>query len=178
MRRSYWLILAALVGVTGTAAGQGRAEFALGGGLTEPMGDFGDAAKVGWHALGTITWFPSRDVFGLQATAFYGQNKFDPGGGKFQMFGALGEVRLNLRTEGAFRPYVMAGPGFMDVETKPTGGSSSTDTKFALSGGIGFGYMGAGKVGFFVQARYVNVFYSGPDLTFSPVSAGLLISLH
>jgi hypothetical protein len=177
MRRTLNLVLAALVGIAGPAAGQGRAELALGGGITQPTGDFGDATKVGWHALGTITWFPSADAFGVQATGFYGQNKFDPGGGKFRLFGGMGELRLDLRTEGSFRPYAMLGVGFMDVEAMPTGGNSSTDTKVSFDGGVGLGYVGAGKIGFFVQARYVNVFFDGPDLSFIPITAGLRVSL-
>lgn len=177
MRRPFILMLALLGGAAGTPAAQQRAELSLGGGITVPSGDFGNAAKTGWHGLGTITWFPAGDPLGVQATAFFGQNKFEGGGGKFQMFGALLEGRLDLRTESAFRPYVMAGGGVTDVEAKPTGGTSVTRTKVAIDGGVGFGYVGTSKVGFFVQARYVNVFDSGPDLTFIPVTAGIRIAL-
>ncbi|MFN8654383.1 MAG: outer membrane beta-barrel protein [Gemmatimonadales bacterium] len=177
MRRHLILTLALLGAAAGTLAAQQRAELSLGGGITVPTGDFGNAAKTGWHALGTITWFPAGDPFGVQATALFAQNKFEGGGGKFQMFAALLEGRLDLRTEGAFRPYVMAGGGVTDVEAKPTSGSSTTRTKIAIDGGVGVAYVGTSKVGFFVQARYVNVFDSGPDLAFAPVTAGIRIAL-
>ena len=177
MRRVATLVLAALAAISSPAAAQGRVEIHLGGGVTEPTGDFGKAAKLGWHGLGSIAWFPGKEVFAIQATGFYGQNKFDPSGGKFKLAGGLAELRLDLRSEAAFRPYFMLGGGLVNSKASPDGGGGTSNTKGALAGGVGLGYVGATNVGFFVEFRYVNVFYSGSDQTFIPLSAGLRIAL-
>jgi opacity protein-like surface antigen len=178
MKRILSLTSAALLLLAASATAQSKAEIGIGGGITQPTGDFGDVAKLGWHGLATITVFPGSQPFALQGSAFYGQNKFDTGGGKTKLFGALGEFKLDLRTGASFTPYVVAGGGLVNVKTSVPGGTSSSDNKGALDAGVGAGYTGASKVGFFVEARYVNVFDSGPDLTFIPVTAGLRVSIH
>jgi opacity protein-like surface antigen len=177
MKRIMALAGAALLLTVASAAAQTKAEISFGGGITMPTGDFGDVAKLGWHGLTTITVFPGTQPLALQGSGFYGQNKFDTGSGKTKLFGALAELRLDLRTEAAFRPYVAFGGGLMNAKTSGTGGGTTSDTKAALDLGVGVGYIGASTVGFFVEARYVNVFDSGPDLTFIPVTAGLRIAI-
>jgi len=173
MKRILSFTIAALLLVVASAAGQAKAELSFGGGITQPTGTFGDASKTGWHGLASIAAFPGDHPIGLQGTVFYGQNNFQTGSGKTKLFGGLGELKLEMRTDAAFKPYAVVGGGL--VNAKATGGSGST--KGALDVGIGVGYIGASKVGFFVEGRYVNVFDSGPDLQFIPISAGLRIAL-
>jgi hypothetical protein len=177
MKRIMVLASTALFLMATSATAQSKAEISLGGGITQPTGDFGDLAKLGWHGLATITVFPGTQPFGLQGSGFYGQNKFETGGGKTKLFGALAEVRIDLRTGAAFKPYVTFGGGLVNAKTSVTGGGSASDTKGALDGAVGIGYVGASKVGFFFEVRYVNVFDSGPDLTFIPVTAGIRVSI-
>lgn len=174
MKRIITLLLAALLLMAASAAAQTRAYISFGGGITQPTGDFGDAAKLGWHGLGTITVFPGTEPFGLQGSLFYGENKFEIGGGKAKMFGGLAELRLDLRTGAQFTPYVAVGGGLLNV--KASGGDS--DNKGALDGGIGVSYIGASNFGAFLEARYVNVFDSGPDLTFFPLTFGLRVAIR
>jgi opacity protein-like surface antigen len=177
MKRIFSLAIATLLLMAASVAAQSKAELSFGGGITQPTGDFGNVAKTGWHGLATITAFPAGQTVGLQGSVLYGQNKFETGGGKTKLFGALAELRLDLRTGAAFTPYVAVGGGLMNVKATAAGGGSSSDNKGALDGGVGVGYLGASSVGFFVEARYVNVFESGADLTFIPVTAGLRIAL-
>lgn len=182
MRRLILLVIAALIGASVSASAQSL-ELSLGGGATQPSGDFGDAAKLGWHVLGTISVFPSDATYAIQGTGFYGQNKFDgTGGDTFKLYGGLLEFRLDLRSGAAFRPYFMAGGGLTHVSggaasSAPPPAISFGDTKGTFSGGIGVAYEGKSGVGFFAQARYVNVFFSGPDLSFIPLSAGIRVGL-
>lgn len=179
MRRLISLVMAGLLGITASANAQSL-EVSLGGGATQPSGDFGNAAKLGWHVLGTISVFPSEATYAIQGTGFYGQNKFDgTGGDTFKLYGGLLEFRLDLRSGAAFRPYFMAGGGLIHVSGGASGplAVSYGDTKGAFSGGIGVAYEGKSKVGFFAQARYVNVFFGGPDLSFIPLSAGIRVGL-
>ncbi len=177
MKRHLTLACVALALMATSTAAQTRAHLSFGGGITQPSGDFGDVAKLGWHGLASIGVFPGWEPFGFQGVAFYGENKFEVGGGKAKLFGALAELRFNLRTGAPFTPYLTAGGGLVNVKATGGGGSSS-ETNGALEGGIGVSYLGAGNVGVFVEARYVNVFDSGPDLTFVPLTAGLRIAIR
>lgn len=172
MKRIISLACAALFLTVASAAAQTKALISFGGGITQPSGDFGDVAKLGWHGLGTLTVFPGTEPFGIQGTVFYGENKFDVGGGKTKLFGGLAEIRLDLRTGAQFTPYVAVGGGLVNTKV-----GSSSDNNGALDGGLGVSYLGPSRVGAFLEVRYVNVFDSGPDLTFFPVTAGLRIRI-
>jgi hypothetical protein len=160
-----------LVLVSGARA-QSPVEIAVGGGATEPTGDFGNAAKLGWHGLATVTVFPSGGVLGIQATGFYGQNNFDPGGGKWKLAAGLAELRLNMRTTAAFKPYFTAGGGVVNYKAALSSGPTASQTKGAVDGGLGVAYSAGGDGGIFLQLRYINVFASGSDLNFIPITIG------
>jgi hypothetical protein len=169
MKKVLCLTLTALAFISTVAQSQVGVEFHLGGGITQPTGNFNDVAKLGWHGLATFAVVPSHAPFAIQASALYGENKFKAGSGKWKLFGGLGEVRLDLGTKGTSRGYFMAGGGAFNL--KATGGGSST--KAAFDGGAGFAYLPSPEYGVFIEARYVNVFVSGPDIAFIPVTLGL-----
>ena len=176
MKRLVPLILMALLVMTGTAAAQSRVELALGGGATVPTGDFGNAAKAGWHALATVAIFPGTSVLGVQATGFYGQNTFKAGGGKWKLSGGVAELRLEMRSKAAFKPFFMLGGGLVDYKAALTSGPSASNTKAALDGGVGVAYNVGANGGLFLQGRYVIVFSPGSHLTFVPFTAGFQVS--
>jgi hypothetical protein len=178
MKRLILCTAFALLATAGTAAAQTEIEGALGGGFTEPTGDFADAAKLGWHGLASFGVMPEGSPLGVQATGYYGQNKFEGGGGKWELLGLLGELKIALRNEGSLRPYVSAGGGLIDVKAKPDAGGSASDTKGALAFGIGGGYHLNPTASIFVEGRWVNVFFSGSDMNFIPVSAGVRFKLR
>ncbi len=177
MKRITCIALAALAFISTAAQAQAGVELHLGGGITQPTGNFNDAAKTGWHGLATIAVVPSHSPFAIQASALYGEDKFKVGGGKWKMFGGLGEIRFDLSTSGKSRGYLMAGGGLFNVKATPTGGPASSNTKGAFDGGAGFAYMAGPEVGVFIEARYVNVLLNGPDIAFIPVTFGFRLAL-
>jgi len=156
------------------AAAQTRASFMLGGGLTVPLGDFGDAAKLGWHGLGGVEFgFPTLPV-GIRVDGIYGQHKFENNpftDGKFKLFGANADVVWHSKTPGV-QFYVLGGPGIYNVKADPDVGSGTDETKFALNGGAGIRF-GTSMARFFAEGRYVNVFTSGSDAHFIPLTVGV-----
>ncbi len=173
MKRAACVLFAAMAFISTAAQGQVGVEFHLGGGITQPTGNFGDAAKLGWHGLATIALIPSHAPFAIQATGMYGENKFKVGSGKWKLSGALAEVRLDLGTSGKSRGYVMAGGGVFSVKAAGIGKS-----KAAFDAGAGFAYMASPKAGVFVEGRYVNVFESGSDIGFIPITVGVRIAIQ
>ena len=173
MKRTFLIAIAALACLTSALSAQAKIQVDLGGGITEPVGRFGDVAKLGWHGLATFAVVPAGSPIAIQATGYYGENKFDPSGGTFQLLGGLGEIRFDLKATEGFGGFALAGFGLMDVKARPTGGGTASDTKTAFDVGAGLRYLVSGKVGLFAAARYVNVFTAGEDLKFVPVSVGL-----
>ena len=63
--------------------------------------------------------------------------------------------------------------GVYNIKAKPTTGSSTSETKFGINVGAGFDFDIQDKVGIFVEGRFHNVFISGSDAKFIPISAGV-----
>jgi hypothetical protein len=171
MKRSVTAALALGIALT-LGAGKAQAQsvnFGVGGGLTIPLGDFGDAVKTGWHGLGMIGYQLSSGL-GLRGDFYYGQNNADAGSGKAKLAGGLGNVTYSFPGKSAITPYVIGGVGAFNAKFTP-GGSSETKFAFGLGGGIKF------KAGsdshFFVEGRYVSVNTDVSNTNFIPITAGI-----
>jgi hypothetical protein len=177
-------VFAALTGVTLLCAPALRAqgaEFALGGGVGIPLGDFDDATKIGWHGLAAVSFVPNEWPVGIQIDGQYQQYKLDGSESlKDRFIMGTGNVVFKFKTseESTFRPYLIGGGGVYNFKTTGTddlGGVIDTDnstTKFGLNAGAGFDFK-AGSVGLFIEGRFHNVFTEGSDLNFIPITLGI-----
>jgi hypothetical protein len=155
------------------------AEFALGGGIGFPMGTFNDAAKVGWHGLAAVSFVPNGWPVGIQIDGQYQQYKLDGFTDTKERF-LMGTGNLVFKfksSEGAaFRPYLIGGGGLYNF--KQTGSADPGQvleggtTKFGLNAGAGFDFK-AGGAGLFIEGRFHDVFSSGEDLKFIPITVGI-----
>jgi outer membrane protein with beta-barrel domain len=177
MRRVLVAVAWVLALTAGTGSAQARVEVGVGGGVTNPIGDFGNAAKVGWHGRGSVAFLPAGAPVGLRIVGYYGQNGFDGGGGDWKLAGGVGELLLRLRAAGGIKPYVALGGGVYNVKAEPSGGPSTSDTKAAMTAAAGLGYSFTASTAVFFEARWVNVFVAGSDIAFIPLSAGLQFGL-
>jgi hypothetical protein len=155
------------------------AEFALGGGIGFPQGSFNDLAGTGWHGLAAISFVPSGSPVGLQFDGQYQQYSMDgPSSLKERFLMGTGNVVFKFKTseESTFRPYLIGGAGVYNFKT--TGSSDPGDvveggtTKFGINAGVGFDFK-AGGAGLFIESRFHDVFTSGSDLKFIPVTLGI-----
>ena len=152
------------------------AEFSLGGGLDFPLGNFDDFAKMGFHGLAGVSVFPANWPVGIQVDGNYAQFKDDsPADIKNQfIFGTANLVyKFKTSEETRFQPYLIGGGGVYNF--KQTGNDAITDqsfTKFGINAGAGFDVK-AGSVGLFIEGRFHNMFTSGSDRTFIPITVGL-----
>jgi hypothetical protein len=157
------------------------AEFSLGGGLDFPLGDFDDDAKMGFHGLAGVSVFPVNWPVGIQVDGNYAQFKDDtPQDIKNQfIFGTANLVyKFKSSEETRFRPYLIGGGGVYNFKQK--GDNAPTDesfTKFGINAGAGFDIQ-AGSAGLFVEGRFHNMFASGPDRTFIPITVGVRFGGH
>jgi Outer membrane protein beta-barrel domain len=152
------------------------AEFSLGGGLDFPLGDFDDDAKMGFHGLAGVSVFPVNWPVGIQVDGNYAQFKDDtPQDIKNQfIFGTANLVyKFKSSEETRFRPYLIGGGGVYNFKQK--GDNAPTDesfTKFGINAGAGFDIQ-AGSAGLFVEGRFHNMFASGSDRSFIPITVGV-----
>jgi hypothetical protein len=155
------------------------AEFALGGGVGFPLGNFDDVAGTGWHGLAAISFVPNGSPVGIQFDGQYQQYSMNgPSSLKERFIMGTGNIVFKFKTsEGStFRPYLIGGGGVYNFKT--TGSSDPGDiiqggtTKFGINAGVGFDFK-AGGLGLFIESRYHDIFTSGEDTKFIPVTLGI-----
>jgi len=175
MKRIRLGILALALGLFATPALGAQAQptegirFGVGGGLTMPIGTYGDFDKAGWHALGVLQFPIGQAPIHGRVDAMYGQTSRDVGSGSTTLTGATGDILYHIGDRAAsVRPYILGGIGFYNVDA---GGASESKFAFGAGGGILFSI---GTMHAFLEGRYMSVQASGSSLNFLPITLGLL----
>jgi opacity protein-like surface antigen len=144
-------------------------DFGVYGGISAPMGDFGDAADAGFHVGGQVE-------FGLMAVplavrgdlAFnqFGITDFDE---SFRIIYGTVSAVYDL-VPGPARIYLLGGLGLYNLDV--TGVDVDSETEFGISIGAGAEF-GLGQLRGFAEAKFKNVFTEGDNLQFIPLSVGV-----
>jgi hypothetical protein len=155
-------------------AAQTPVQFGLGGGATIPSGSFSNGLKTGWHGLALVQFMPASSPVGFRVDGSYNQLGFDGGGGKYQIIDGTANAvyEFKVSSETKFRPYLIGGGGVYNLKNKPDVGASASDTKFGVNAGAGFNF-GSSATSFFVEGRFHNVFVTGSDVHYIPITAGV-----
>jgi hypothetical protein len=176
------LALALVLGAPAAHA-QG-AEFALGGGIGMPLGDFDDGAKLGWHGLAALSFVPEGWPVGIQFDGSYQQYSLEDGtfpgftGLKTRFIMGTGNIVFKFKTseESTFRPYLIGGPGVYNskvtADDDPGDVLGGGETDFGFNAGAGFDFK-AGGAGLFIEGRFHNVFTEGSNTQFIPITLGI-----
>jgi hypothetical protein len=180
MRRVARGVAAALIAVltsAGAARAQSGAEFSLGGGVDMPLGTFNDAFKTGFHGLAAISFTPPASPVGLQVDGTYSQYSDDtPLDIKEQLIYGTANAVWKFKTAEAsrFHPYLIGGGGVYSLKPKGNDVPSTVGsvTKFGLNVGAGFDIK-AGAAGLFAEGRFHDVFTSGENTKFIPITVGV-----
>jgi hypothetical protein len=177
MKRIHFSSLAVVLGLCAAPVLQAQSQptegirFGVGGGLTMPLGNYGDFDKAGWNLVGVLQLPISQSPIHLRFDAMYGQtsHKSGLGSGSTTLTGATADLLYHLGDRAAkVRPYVLGGLGFYNVDAF---GSSNSKLAFGLGGGILFG---VGTMHAFLEGRYMSVQTSGSSLNFLPISVGVM----
>jgi hypothetical protein len=157
-------------------------EFSVGGGLDLPLGNFDDAANTGYHGLAAVSFVPTGSPVGFQVDGDYGRFGDDtPADVNFQLIYGTANVVYKFKTSetSTFRPYLIGGGGVYSF--KPTGNDvlpgTSSETKFGINAGAGFDIK-AGSAALFLEGRFHDVFISGSDLQYLPLTVGIRFGGH
>jgi hypothetical protein len=143
--------------------------FGVGGGLTMPIGTYGDFDKAGWHVMGVLQFPIGQSPLHGRVDAMYGQTSHDVGGGNTTLTGATADLLYHLGDRASsVRPYVLGGLGFYNIDAF---GASESKFAFGAGGGILFSI---GTMHAFLEGRYMSVQTSNNSLNFLPITLGLL----
>jgi hypothetical protein len=174
---------AALMALAGAmpAMAQGGAKFSVGGGLTLPLGDFGDAANTGWHGLAAVSFVPNNFPVGIQIDGMYQRFGLDDGGffgddANFRLIQGTANAVYKFQTseETKIRPYLIGGVGLYNGKVGGDNiiGDPESETDFGINGGAGFDFA-AGSVSLFVEGRFHNIFTEGESTNLIPITVGI-----
>ena len=155
-------------------AAQTPVEFGLGAGISIPSGATSNGLKTGWHGTALVQFKPPASPVGFQVDGSYNQLGFDGGGGKYQVISGTANAvyKFSVAAQTQFRPYLIGGGGIYNVKNKPDAGISVSDTKFGINVGAGFDIK-AGGAGLFLEGRFHDVFTSGENVKFIPITLGI-----
>ena len=147
----------------------------LGGVLTLPMGDFGNAFKMGWRAGANVGYFVT-DQIQVGATGAYSQNKVDDTTGvgdvnfNIWQFGAFGKYLFKMQNP-TIAPYLKAGVSMYNGKLSATGSTGNTD--LGVNGGLGVSFVVSPTASVFVEGAYHNIFSDLSSTNYLAANAGL-----
>ena len=155
------------------AAAQARGYIGFGPGVSLPVGDFGDAAKTGWlgQVFGGITG--ASGMFGGRVDGMYVRHSLELPDASTALIGANADLVVSPGSAGSkVRPYILGGVGFFNSKTEvgSVEGEGQTNFAYNLGGGLLFK---AGRMGIFVEARYISVSTDPSSQGFIPIAIGL-----
>ena len=133
------------------------------------MGDFGDAANMGFLIGGQLTR-PLGATLKLRINADYARNGFSDlvagliGDGNWTRFGAMANVLYPFG--GEMGVYGLGGLGFYSTNTDLSGSEAFNDLAWNLGAGFGKGR-------WFAEARYQSIMADGSSLTSLPIVFGI-----
>ena len=180
-------VLAAVVlAMTPAAPAVAQIRFSLGGGVTVPVGTFGDVASTGWHGGAALGFQPADFPIGFQVDGMYHRFGFEAAGvdADWQMIqGTANAVFMfNRSEESKFHPYLIGGVGAYNVKAvgNDAEGINSDETDFGVNAGLGFDF-DLGNLAAFIEGRYNAIFGGTVDPTtlddatasFVPITIGI-----
>jgi opacity protein-like surface antigen len=194
-RTALWAGVVALVLVAPQARAAAK-EWSINfnGGVAAPMGDFKDAAKLGFMGgVGADYTVTPNMALGVDGSFISNGASDDlkaalaPATASFQMLqgGAHAKYLFPTASESSIAPYVIGGLGFYNVKDKVelSGVSASeSSTKFGGRGGLGLMYKTSPKVSIGVESAYhwVNTkdtSTGAPSTAFVSVQAGVTVGM-
>lgn len=164
-----------LVAVASTAAEaqmESASRFGINAGIASPMGDFGDAAELGFIVGGH--WMTGLgEKLKLRVNVDLSRYSLPDGiDGSWMLIGGMANIIFPIATESGFKPYVLGGLGMTNAKIDIDGFGNSSSTELAFNGGVGFDFM-MGSRGWFTEIKFVSVQTDGSSLTYLPIVLGL-----
>lgn len=152
-----------------------------GGGGGFPLGDFNDASKTGWNAMGHISLVPAGWPIAIRFEGQYGRYKEDVPFNRATIKPAVisANLVLPLVRTGTIRPYIFGGGGVAVVRIGFPDGSSDTESSGAYDAGGGLNFYSTSWLVFFVEGRFQGIPKDDiADLNYGALIGGVRLKLH
>ena len=144
----------------------------LAGGVTQPVGAFGDASSTGWHALAALGLSTLMQPIGLRLDVAHNRFTAESVGPDQGVTSATLNFTYRLpMTNSPISPYVITGAGAYRFECLGDIDCGST-TRFGWNAGLGAKFIALGFRGF-LESRFHAVNAETGNVRFVPVTFGL-----
>ncbi|MCC7001399.1 MAG: outer membrane beta-barrel protein [Gemmatimonadaceae bacterium] len=166
-------VLVVAVSSSADAQMEKPSRFGVSGGVSLPMGDFGDIAGLGFH-IGGHFQAPINDKLHFRANLDLGRYGGDDDFGvdNVMIMGAVANLVLPINTQSALKPYVFGGLGFYNWEIEGTGGGSLDDSDLAFNFGAGYDFKWGGK-SMFTEVRFLSLLTEDDATNMIPITIGI-----
>lgn len=165
MRRHVFVVTLALALLP--IAGAAQVRIMAGGGLSTPIGDFGNAADPGWHLEGGLQLSVPSIPVALRGDGAY--HSFGEASSSPKVNILSGALSLVVTLPGVgLEPYFLGGLGTYRMSVKGSG--ATTNGGFHGAFGVNIGALGLGG---FAEVRLVNVNGNAGDSRFVTATVGI-----
>jgi hypothetical protein len=157
---------------------QGRSttgpRFGIAGGVSQPTGDLGDAADLGFNVTGTLDIAPEAIPFPLRFDLMFNRWGGDGFDGSIRSFAGIANGVFNIPTQqGGLEPYVLGGLGIYNNAVNADDFEDDSETDLGINFGGGFRFLLSG-FDTYVELRYHNVFGGDEnEASFLPIVFGI-----
>jgi opacity protein-like surface antigen len=150
--------------------------FQIGGaaGIAFPTGDLGTATNTGYNVTLAVGYNPAASPIGLRFEAAYNEFGFQGGGGGSINIPAFTANAIFALPASGFTPYVIGGGGLYRPGASSTFGTTSSENHFGFNVGGGVKLPLSSSFETFIEARYNYVSVNGGNLSFIPVTVGIM----
>jgi outer membrane protein with beta-barrel domain len=173
------MIAVALCVVAARPATAQGVRYGVSAGLLMPMGNYGDADKLGFVGGAGATYWLAGQPIGIRGDLSYSQTSHDAStglDGHTKILGGMASVVYALNPASApARIMLNAGVGYYNVKFDDTSLGSTSESKIGFGGGAAVAFkMGTGSTRLVLGTRFTSVSTSGgSSLTFLPITVGL-----
>lgn len=162
-------LLAALALLSAPAGAAAQVSLMAGGGLSTPIGAFGDAAAAGWHGTAGLQLSVPAIPVALRADGAYHSFGQATGTPSSSLLAGAASLVVSLPGVGLV-PYLLGGVGQYRQSVDVSGVDPITDNGYHAAFGVNIGALGFGGFG---EVRFVNISHSVGNSRFVTATLGL-----
>ncbi|HEY1953663.1 MAG TPA: outer membrane beta-barrel protein [Gemmatimonadaceae bacterium] len=170
------LAVGSIAAAAPVAQAQGYNPFEIGasGGIAFPTSDLGNATNTGYNVAFMVGARSQYSPIAVRAEAAYNQFGLQGGGGNINIAAFTGNLEYTLPLGLGFTPYAIGGAGLYRPSADLGGGNTGTTNNFGWNIGGGVQIPLSSSFRTFVEARYHSVNANGGNLTFIPITFGVM----
>jgi opacity protein-like surface antigen len=148
------------------------------GGLSLPMGDFGEGLNSGFNVTGHVYFKPaSLQSIRLRGDVSFDRFSVDGFDANVRSLGFTGNAIYDFPTQSSsmVKPYIVGGLGLYNSKFSESVGAfegSASDTNLGIQAGAGLTFQLSG-FSTFAEARLVNIFSDNTSTRFVPIVFGV-----